>query len=462
MKLSNKRFKLPLLSYNLTFAAIVVLFFMWGVAMNLMNSLNTSVAYYLQVDDMGASFMQLFYYFAYLVAAIPAALVTQKYGYKGGIVSALALFVTGCLLTVPATNVARDNSWVGFTIFLVALFVMSSGSAALEANCNSLVTRLGSENDEATRMNFANAFNGLGSMAGPFILSVFVGAVSMDNSAGENLTLQFLEDKLQFLNSLQFIYLLMAFVLFLLFLLFLLVRLPNVAQTSPKVNASKASAQGKSSKQTSRFLAHFKAPFAYKHYRLGMIALFCYTGIQLSGMTLVAWFAQEEAGLTLATATFLVSVSSIVLTAGRFISVPFMHKCSPNKVLGVYMVCAAACFGGATVLSLAGHGFAGLCSFVAAFFFCSVGYGTVYSLALHGLKGSTVKMGGSLLVMAMIGGGIFTVVFSAIANALCNANYPGYAWVVLGYIVPLLFIAWYGFKGSKVELAPGAEVEETL
>ncbi len=106
------------------------LFFVWGLAMNLVSSLNAPIANYLELTTTQTSLMQVAYYGAYFVMAIPAGAIAKKFGYKGGVIAGLALFVIGSIITVPATNAAS------FALFLVPTFVVAAGATTLEANCN--------------------------------------------------------------------------------------------------------------------------------------------------------------------------------------------------------------------------------------------------------------------------------------------------------------------------------------
>ena len=81
-----------------TIAIVLVtsLFFVWGLAMNLVSSLNAPIANYLELTTTQTSLMQVAYYGAYFVMAIPAGAIAKKFGYKGGVIAGLALFVIDC------------------------------------------------------------------------------------------------------------------------------------------------------------------------------------------------------------------------------------------------------------------------------------------------------------------------------------------------------------------------------
>ena len=67
-----------------TVAIVLVtsLFFVWGLTMNLVNALNSPMANYLELSGTEASLLQVAYYGAYFVMAIPASIVAKKFGYK--------------------------------------------------------------------------------------------------------------------------------------------------------------------------------------------------------------------------------------------------------------------------------------------------------------------------------------------------------------------------------------------
>jgi FHS family L-fucose permease-like MFS transporter len=87
-------------------------------------------------------------------------------------------------------------------------------------------------------------------------------------------------------------------------------------------------------------------------------------------------------------------------------------------------------------------GLIGAWGVVASGFFLSIMYPTIFALGLKGL-GRNTKIGGSLLVMAIVGGAIFPPVMGLIARQTGS--------VALGYLVPMigfLGVAAYGFYQS--------------
>jgi MFS transporter, FHS family, L-fucose permease len=76
-------------------------------------------------------------------------------------------------------------------------------------------------------------------------------------------------------------------------------------------------------------------------------------------------------------------------------------------------------------------------------FFMSLMFPTIFALGLKGL-GPNTKMGGSLIVMAIVGGAILTPAMGLIAEAR-HSIAPAYGVPLVAYVV----IAAYAFAGAK-------------
>ena len=128
---------------------------------------------------------------------------------------------------------------------------------------------------------------------------------------------------------------------------------------------------------------------------------------------------------------------------GRFISAYLMGFVVPSKLLGIYawmnvMLVAIGVFL---------PGWVGLWAIFLTSFFMSLMFPTIFALGLKGL-GPNTKIGGSLLVMAIIGGAVFTPAMGFISEALHKL-----AWA---YCLPLssyIFIAYYAYVTSRIDVA---------
>src|SRR5208283_5794331 len=101
---------------------------------------------------------------AYLLMAMPAALLIRRIGYQRGILVGLVVLAIGAFLFIPAGLVFKT-----FWAFLLALFILSSGLACIETAANPYVTVLGPKNGAAGRLSTAQAFNSIAYILAPTV-----------------------------------------------------------------------------------------------------------------------------------------------------------------------------------------------------------------------------------------------------------------------------------------------------
>ena len=143
--------------------------------------------------------------------------------------------------------------------------------------------------------------------------------------------------------------------------------------------------------------------------------------------------------MTAGTATSYLGIVSLLFTIGRFVTTPIMNKYKPNSILRVYMAITAVLM---VVVGL-GLGKLSVIALMIAYLFISIGFPTIYSLALFGLKGNDAKTGASILTMSIVGAAIIPVILSAIGDRFNIQLALGIT--AIGFI----YCAWYGFVGSK-------------
>ena len=150
---------------NFLFPLILVtsLFFLWGLAYGLLDVLNKHFQDTLNIDKSRSTLLQMAYFGAYFLIALPAGFFMNRFGYKNGIVAGLLLYTVGALLFYPSAQLAS------FNFFLLALFILASGLTFLETAANPYVTVLGSPETSEFRLNLSQSFNGVGSFIGPII-----------------------------------------------------------------------------------------------------------------------------------------------------------------------------------------------------------------------------------------------------------------------------------------------------
>jgi FHS family L-fucose permease-like MFS transporter len=119
-----------------------------------------------------------------------------------------------------------------------------------------------------------------------------------------------------------------------------------------------------------------------------------------------------------------------------------MQYIRPNVLMGTYSVINVLLVAIGVLLP----GWIGLWAIFLTSFFMSLMFPTIFALGLKGL-GPNTKIGGSLIVMAIIGGAVFTPAMGLVSEATHS--------MATAMLVPLAcyaFIAYYGFAGCRIGL----------
>ena len=157
-------------TYRGPFVIMTVLFFMWGFITVFNDILIPRFKEAFTLNYFEAMLVQFAFFGAYFIGSLLYFLISAttgdpiaRIGYKNGVVIGLLLSATGSALFWPA---AAAHS---YHLFLAALFIVGIGFAMLQIAANPYVTLLGPERTASSRLNFAQAFNSLGTTTGPLI-----------------------------------------------------------------------------------------------------------------------------------------------------------------------------------------------------------------------------------------------------------------------------------------------------
>src|SRR5574344_1998650 len=150
-------------SMRFPFVLVTCLFALWGFANDITNPMVAAFKNILLISNFESSLVQAAFYGGYCVMAIPAAIFIKRFSYKAGIVMALAFYAAGCFLFIP-------SGWmIAFWAFLLAYFIMTMGLSFLETSSNPYILSMGPEENSTRRLNFAQAFNPMGSITGMLV-----------------------------------------------------------------------------------------------------------------------------------------------------------------------------------------------------------------------------------------------------------------------------------------------------
>jgi FHS family L-fucose permease-like MFS transporter len=157
------------------FAVLVFLFFLWGF-ITVMNDLliNTFRDIFSLTNFQGA-LVQFAFFGAFFVVSLLYFIASRIYGdpinrmgYKNGMAIGLAVCGLGCVLFYPA---AQQGS---YGLFLGALFVLAAGVTVLQIAANPYAAIMGSPVTASSRLNLAQGFNSLGTTLGPVVGALLI------------------------------------------------------------------------------------------------------------------------------------------------------------------------------------------------------------------------------------------------------------------------------------------------
>ncbi len=407
------------------FLLVTALFFLWGVPNNLNDVLIRHFMKSFAISRFQAGLVQSAFYLGYFLLAIPAALMMKRVGYKGGIVVGLLLFAAGAFLFWPAALAGS------YAFFLFALFVIASGLSFLETASNPFIAQLGDPDSSERRLNFSQAFNPLGAITGALIGTIFIfsGVELTPQQIAERQVSHTYNAYLRF-ETLRVVrpYLVIGVVAVIWAFLILRTKFPAIA--------SESESDSDSGKHGS-----FLQLFRERHFIFAVGAQFFYVGAQVGTWSYFISYVQEYTHQPEKTAGYFLTGTLAAFGVGRFVSAYLMRFLSPSRLMGAYAIANIILVS----IGVFSPGWIGVWCIFLTSFFMSLMFPTIFALGLKGL-GPHTKIGGSLLVMAIVGGAVLTPIMGLISEKLHS--------LARAYSVPLiayLCICAYAFWGGPRE-----------
>jgi len=402
-------------SFVLPFILLTSLFFMWGLANNMTDTLLAAFKRIMSMSDFQTSWIQIAFYGSYFCLAIPAALFIKRFTYKSGILLGLGMFILGALLFYPASKTQVYGH------FLAALFILAGGLSILETTANPYVIILGSPVNATRRLNLAQSFNPFGSITGIALSRIFILPQLNSASAVERSSMtadQLYSIQSEELKAVMGPYVGVGIFLVLIWILLSVSRMPRAYDSDHGENFGKT------------LLRLFKN----RNYRNGVIAQFFYVGAQIGVWSFTIRFAMHELGINEASASEYYLAAIVLFSASRFIFTMLMKYISPVKLL-IFSASMAIL---SSLCVLAGHGLFAVLALVSISGFMSLMFPTIFGIAVEGL-GEDTKIGGSGLIMAILGGALITMAQGKVSDSSGS--------IQLSYIIPLICFAVILFYG---------------
>jgi FHS family L-fucose permease-like MFS transporter len=404
------------------FVLITTLFFMWGIPNNLNGILIKQFIKSMELSRSQAGLIQSASYLGYFVFAVPALMLMRQYSYKTTIVFGLLLYAVGCVMFWPSAIIGK------YYFFFISLFVVASGLTFLETSANPFIALLGNSKNSEQRLNFSQAFNPIGSVVGVLMGTVFIFSgfepgeteIATMKLAGEyeaymhSETMRVVKPYL-FLAGFAIIWALVIFKI-----------------EFPRIDTEKNDTSGKE--------GSFSALLKYYRFWKGVLAQFFYVGAQVGTWSYFIYYVQDYTDQTEKIAGYLLTGTLAAFGIGRMLSAWLMRYFRPLELMGLYSVIN----GVLVAFSIFFPGWGGMIALFLTSFFMSLMYPTIFATSIKGLNRNT-KIGSSVLVMAIIGGALFTPLMGYIAEIT-----ESMAIALVVSLISYCYIGYFSFSSFKI------------
>jgi FHS family L-fucose permease-like MFS transporter len=400
---------------------IGILFFVFGFITWLNSVLIPYLKIACQLNNLEAFFVAFAFYIAYLVMALPSTWLLNKMGFKNGMAAGLVIIAAGAFIFIPAALTSF------YLLFLLGLFVQGAGLAVLQSASNPYITILGPIESAARRISIMGIFNKVAGAIAPIIL----GVITLKDA--DKLKIKLLKlsavDKQTELTALAH-KVILPYVAIIVVLIILAIAV--YYSTLPEIDTDKEdTTEGALS-------ANKKSIFEFPHLLLGVLAIFLYVGVEvLAGDSIINY--GSSMGIPLSTAKFFATCTFSGMLVGYIVGIICIPRyfsqrnaLKVSSIIGViFSLTAIFTHGYTSVLFIALLGIAN-----------SLMWPALWPLAINGL-GKFTKVGSSLLVMGIAGGGIISVLYGFLSDKFS----PREAYWIL--IPCYLFIGYYAARGYK-------------
>lgn len=391
----------------------VLLYALWGMAHNLNDILIAQFKKAFELSDLQSSLVQSCFYFAYLVMPIPVAMFLQKFGYKRGVIAGLCIYGIGALLFWPAANSLNYGAFLG------ALFVIASGLTFIETAGTGIIVVLGKPERAEWRINFAQAFNPLGSIVGIVIGSQFIFSgvelTSVERSAMS--VAEYTAYRTTEAHAVQIPYLIIGLVVLAVAAMVAITRFPAAATESHRGSP----------------FAGLRTLLRSRLFVFGVVAQFFYVGTQIGVWSFLIRYSQHAVPETTEKqAALYLTISLVLFLIARFVNLLLLRRFSSAQIGATFATIATFL----TVIAIFAPGPVGIGALVAASFFMSIMFPAIYAIGLLGNEAFS-KPASALMIMSITGGAVLTATMGAISDASNIA--AAYSVPLIGFLVVLIY-----------------------
>jgi MFS transporter, FHS family, L-fucose permease len=411
-------------TYIFSLGIISMLFFFFGFITWVNGVLIPYFQICLELSNFQASLVIFASYSPYFVMALPSAWILKHTKYRKGMVLGLVIMALGTALFIPAAY-ART-----YSLFLTGLFVTGTGLTLLQAAANPYIAVLGPIESTAQRVGFLGISNKIAGIFSIVVLgSIFLFKADDVIASVKNMGLTE-KNALLDLYALKIVnpYIIITLAILAMAVVIFYSNLPEIDESKTEVNGNEISLEPRAN------------IFQYPNLVLGVIALFFGCACEMIPVDSVIIYSRAL-GISIEEARQYPTYGLVAMLLGYISSIIFIPKyVSQNRALQF------AAIWGITLASIAylNGGMLSIYCLIATGFGTALLWGTIWGLSLREL-GKYTKVGGAMLLMAIMGGAILPVLFGKLIDA--NAAMPQNAlWILIPFYAVILAYATWGYR----------------
>lgn len=389
-------------NYTSALVSLAILYFMMGFITCLNDTLVPYFKEGFTLTYTQSSLVQFYFFLTYGVMSIPAGRIVERVGYKKGMVLGFSIAALGATLFFPAAVMHQ------YYLFLAALFVVAIGIVLLQVAANPYITVLGPARTASSRFTLIQGVGSIGTTVAPLFGASFI--LSNLQEAGSSS------------DAVKYPYLGIAALLLVIAIFVSRLNLPTI-----KAEAASEALPNEG-----------KGIFAFRNLKLGVWAIFCYVGAEVSIGTFLTNYIADTLTITEGEANNYVAFYWGSMLVGRLLGSLVLKTARPQVVLSASAVTAILLI----ILSVSSTGNLAVWAMIAVGLCNSIMFAIIFSLSVAGLGKYTTKASG-LLSTAIVGGAI--VSFSQ------GYLIDHYTWLI-SFMLPMgcyLYILFYGVNGYR-------------
>jgi len=389
-------------------ALIFLTFFVISLVTNVIGAINPDVGQSFHLSLTLVGLLPFAFFIAYGVMSIPSGMLLEKCPEKPVMIAAFSLAFAGAMLISLLPS---------YPVFLLSLFMIGAGMAALQVAINPLLRVSGGEEHFAFNSVMAQLIFGGASFLSPLIYSYFVGNIGQPGGEGKplvGLMAKFVPPALPWLS----VYWVFTALVIVMIVVLAAVRFPLVVK--------------KDDERAGAWTTH-KALFKNKIVLLFFLGIFTYVGTEQGVSFWISKFLNIYHGYNPKTVgASKVSLFWGLMTVGGILGLVLLKLFDSRKVL-VGFAAAAIIF---LSLALFGPGPLALVMFPLMGFAASVMWPIIFSLALNSLPAHHGSFSG-ILCTGIIGGALVPLIVGRLGDMFGLRQGMFFLYLTLGYILSI-------------------------